>query len=75
MKNEQKMIISMTEKMNKVNQDKASTNGSSHLSSNSENINDKQEKFDMKKAQNYNEIWSKLAQLYENSKKETDIDK
>lgn len=56
MKNEQKMIISMTEKMNKVNQDKASTNGSSHLSSNSENINDKQEKFDMKKAQNYNEI-------------------
>ena len=75
MKNEQKMIISMTEKMNKVNQDKASTNGSSHLSSNSENINDKQEKFDIKKAQNYNEIWSKLAQLYENSKKETDIDK
>ena len=75
MKNEQKMIISMTEKMNKVNQDKASTNGSSHLSSNSENINDKQEKFDMKKAQNYNEIWSKLAQLYENSKKDTDIDK
>ena len=75
MKNEQKMIISMTEKMNKVNQDKASTNGSSHLSSNSENINDKQEKFDIKKAQNYNEIWSKLAQLYENSKKDTDIDK
>ena len=75
MKNEQKMIISMTEKMNKVNQDKASTNGSSHLSLNSENINDKQEKFDIKKAQNYNEIWSKLAQLYENSKKETDIDK